>query len=165
MLANNRNLLVLVCLFSLTIGYISAPGNVPAQNEAAPADDGKLTAIGGLAAGYVYNSYIAIGAIGDGFGKDVYTPEQVQSLTNDIVNMMDVVKKQILGVQPNVAKADQVFIDDVFDVLGLLQEQARQLNKFSQSRTNADFQAYDKARTKVWPKIQKLLGIEEAPKQ
>lgn len=147
-----------LCLVMLAV---SQPMTYGVDDDHKAGDDAKLTAIGGLSAGYVYNSYIAIGAIGDGFGKGVYTDEQVQELTNDIVNMMDVVKKQTLGIQQYVSKADQDFVDDVFEILGLLQEQARQLKKYSETENASDLTAYEKARTKVWPKIQKLLGLNK----
>lgn len=128
---------------------------------AQPEDDGRLTAVGGLSAGYMYTSYVAIGSIADAFGGDVYEPKQVQDLMEGMVGMMDNIKKQVLKVQEHCDdEEDKQYLEDTLDVFTLLQEEARQLSKFSASRDVADYRAYERARTKAWAKIQKLLGLK-----
>lgn len=125
------------------------------------ADDGRLSAIGGLSAAHMYTSYIAIGAIGDAFGNEVYDTERVQELMKGMVGMLDTLKKQLLLVQENCEdKADQEYIDETIQIYTLLQEEARQLSKYSESTDKADYRAYEKARTTVWPRIEKLLGLD-----
>ncbi|HCS55506.1 MAG TPA: hypothetical protein DIW81_28625, partial [Planctomycetaceae bacterium] len=59
----------------LAMGAVMAlPGSAQA------ADDGRLSAIGGLSAAHMYTTYIAIGATADAFGNDVYETEQVQDI-------------------------------------------------------------------------------------
>ncbi len=126
------------------------------------ADDGRLSAIGGLSAAHMYTSYIAIGAIGDAFGNEVYDTERVQELMKGMVGMLDTLKKQLLLVQENCEdKADQEYIDETIQIYTLLQEEARQLSKYSESTNKADYRAYEKARTTVWPRIEKLLGLDD----
>lgn len=136
------------------------PAEVP--NAQAPANNGQLTAIGGLTAANMYTTYIAIGATADAFGNDVYTAEQVRSIMTSFVGMMDTVKKQLLNVQEKLDSKDDIkYIDEAIEIFGLLQEEARQLSKFAASKSQDDYKAYEKARTTVWPRIKKLLGIKE----
>ena len=79
-----------------------------------------------------------------------------------LVGMIDTLKKQLLLVQENCEdKNDQEYIDETINVYTLLQEEARQLSNFAESRDISDHRAYEKARTTVWPKIEKLLGLDE----
>ncbi len=132
------------------------------ETSIADDDDGRLSAIGGLSAAHMYTSYIAIGAIGDAFGNDIYDTERVQELMGGLVGMLDTLKKQLLLVQENCEdEADKKYIDETIQIYSLLQEEARQLSAFSKSRDKSDHRAYEKARTTVWPRIEKLLGLDE----
>lgn len=125
-------------------------------------DDGRLSAIGGLSAAHMYTTYVAIGATADAFGNDVYDAKQVQDIMGSLVNMIDTLKKQLLLVQEHCEdEADQKYIDETLDVYRLLQEEARQLSVFAGSRDISDHRAYEKARTTVWPRIEKLLGLDD----
>ncbi len=125
-------------------------------------DDGRLSAIGGLSAAHMYTTYIAIGATADAFGNDVYEAEQVQDIMGGMVGMIDTLKKQLLLVQENCDDpSDQRYIDETIQVYNLLQEEARQLSTFAKSRDISDHRAYEKARTTVWPRIEKLLGLDD----
>jgi len=142
--------LAAVCCFSATPTF--------AQAE----DDGRLAAIGGLSAAHMYTTYVAIGATADAFGNDVYDSQQVQDIMGSLVGMIDTLKKQLLLVQENCEdENDQDYIDETIGVYTLLQEEARQLANFAASRDISDHRAYEKARTTVWPKIEKLLGLDE----
>ncbi|WP_339612421.1 hypothetical protein [uncultured Rubinisphaera sp.] len=145
-----------VALMLLAMGAVMAlPGSAQA------ADDGRLSAIGGLSAAHMYTTYIAIGATADAFGNDVYETEQVQDIMSGMVGMIDTLKKQLLLVQENCEdKDDQRYIDDTIQVYNLLQEEARQLSTFAETRDITDHRAYEKARTTVWPRIEKLLGLD-----
>lgn len=125
-------------------------------------DDGRLSAIGGLSAAHMYTTYIAIGAVADAFGNDIYETDQVQDIMGGLVGMIDKIKKQLLLVQESCEdKADQDYFDETIQIYTLLQEEARQLSMFSKSRDTADHRAYEKARTTVWPRIEKLLGLDD----
>ena len=138
---------------------ILSPGYSFADEEE---DDGRLSAIGGLSAAHMYTTYIAIGAVADAFGNDVYETEQVQEIMGGLVGMIDTLKKQLLLVQENCEdESDQEYIDETIQIYSLLQEEARQLSTFSESTEKADHRAYEKARTTVWPRIEKLLGLDE----
>ncbi len=145
-----------VALAVLAIGAVlTLPGSAQAK------DDGRLSAIGGLSAAHMYTTYIAIGATADAFGNDVYETEQVQDIMSGMVGMIDTLKKQLLLVQENCEdKDDQRYIDDTIQVYNLLQEEARQLSTFAKTRDITDHRAYEKARTTVWPRIEKLLGLD-----
>jgi len=137
-----------------------SPGYSSADEK--PADDGRLSAIGGLSAAHMYTTYIAIGAVADAFGNDVYKTKQVQDIMGGLVGMIDTLKKQLLLVQENCEdKSDQKYIDETIQIYSLLQEEARQLSTYSKSEDKADFRAYEKARTTVWPRIEKLLGLKD----
>jgi hypothetical protein len=153
-----RSLSSRYCFAALVMSVIVAGSGASFADE----DDGRLSAIGGLSAAHMYTSYIAIGAIGDAFGNEIYDTERVQDLMGGLVGMLDTLKKQLLLVQENCEdESDQDYIDETIQIYSLLQEEARQLSKFSESRDKADHRAYEKARTTVWPRIEKLLGLDE----
>lgn len=146
------------CIAALAMSVLIGASGASFADE----DDGRLSAIGGLSAAHMYTTYIAIGAIGDAFGNDVYDTERVQDLTGALVGMLDTIKKQLLLVQEKCEdEADQDYIDETIQIYSLLQEEARQLSAFSKSRDKSDHRAYEKARTTVWPRIEKLLGLDE----
>ncbi|MCA8987817.1 MAG: hypothetical protein KDA78_09270 [Planctomycetaceae bacterium] len=152
-----RNFLRLTT-FSLAICFAISATTATAQ----AADDGRLAAIGGLSAAHMYTTYIAIGATADAFGNDVYETKQVQDIMGGMVGMIDTLKKQLLLVQENCEDpSDKDYIDETIQVYNLLQEEARQLSTFAKTRDVADHRAYEKARTTVWPRIEKLLGIDD----
>ncbi|MCG6155260.1 hypothetical protein [Rubinisphaera margarita] len=145
---------------ALVVAVAAALGNCSAAH--AEDDDGRLSAIGGLSAAHMYTTYIAIGATADAFGNDVYETEQVQDIMGGLVGMIDTLKKQLLLVQENCDDpSDQKYIDETIQVYNLLQEEARQLSTFAKSRDVSDHRAYEKARTTVWPRIEKLLGLDD----
>ncbi|MFO1095327.1 MAG: hypothetical protein U0992_18785 [Planctomycetaceae bacterium] len=120
-----------------------------------------LGAIGVLAGQNVYTSYAYIGAIADGYGQKTYDAAHVQQLMNEVAGMLAVARKNMESVRDTATvEQDRAAIDDVISILDLLSEEATSLAKYTKSGAEADLQAYDQARTTVWPKVQAMLDLE-----
>ena len=129
----------------------------PAHGDANRA---QLEAIGSLAAAHVFTSYGYIGVTADAFVEDTFTAEQVGELMTEVVNMLDINIRALRKIQESVGEEDGTFITNLVEIYELVKQQARALVAYAKSREPEDAQAFEKARTAVWPKLQWLLGIE-----
>lgn len=130
--------------------------------SARAADDAHLRAIGSLGASHIYTTYGYIGVLADAYVKDVYTAEKVQELMGEVVGIINANLKNLETVkQAGLSDADKQSVDEMIGIYKLLQNQAQTLSEFTKSKDREKAQAFEKTRQEVWPKIAKLLGIEE----
>ena len=166
-----RSRLTLACCALLAV--VSMTGQVRAQekkaaeepkSEVAKTDD-RLVCIGALAGAHIYTTYGYVGGVADAYAHDVYKAEKVQDLMKEVVGLADVSIKQLKTVRNgNLAEADKKVLDDVVEVYGLLQEEARALSDYTKSKDKEDLQKFERARIAAWPKIKGVLGIKDDPK-
>lgn len=120
-----------------------------------------LQSIGVLSGQNIYTTFAYIGAIADGYGNKAYTAKHVQQLMAEIVGMSKVSRDSLEKVRSsNIVEQDKAAIKDVIDILDLLSQEADALSRYVESRSDADFQAYEKARDDVWPKVQGMLDLK-----
>ena len=130
---------------------------------AAFGQDEILNSIGALGAGYMYTSYLAIGAIADGHYYEVYDDETATQLMEEIKSIADATGdslQELLG-SGNLAVDDFNFINEMISVLGLLHKEAESYQSFIQTGEERHATVYDNYRNNAWSKITTLLGIEE----
>lgn len=133
----------------------------PAQAVRA-ADDAHLRSIGSLGASHIYTTYGYIGVLADAYVRDVYTAEKVQELMGEVTGIINANLKNLEAVKKaGLSEADAVSVDEMIGIYKLLQVQATTLSEFSKTKDRDKAQAFEKTRQEVWPKIAKLLGIEE----
>ncbi len=127
----------------------------------ATAETELLNALGSLAGAQLYSTYISIGAIADCYGNKSYSPEKVQALMESFDKVLETVKTRLVALNGKLSSADdQAFTVEMVAILELLQQESRHLAQYSRTSEEADFKAYEQTRTMVWPKIQKVLGLQ-----
>jgi hypothetical protein len=145
-----RTILIAVLLIALVSG-------------GAFAQDDLLNSIGALGAGYMYTSYLAIGAVADGHYFEVYDNETTMQLLEEIKGIANGTSdslQQLLGNE-NLAIEDFNFSNEMIAALGLLYKEAESYQEYVRSGEDRHATIYDNHRNNAWTKITDLLGIEE----
>ena len=122
-----------------------------------------LNSIGALGAGYMYTSYLAIGAVADGHYFEVYDNETTLQLMDEIKGIADGTSDSLrqLLENENLAIEDFNFINEMIATLGLLYKEAESYQEYVQTGGEREATIYDNYRNNAWAKITDLLGIEE----
>lgn len=164
MFARPRFALSLVAFLALLAMPVVGRAQEPKKEEEPKSDD-RLVCIGALAGAHIYTTYGYVGGVADAYANNVYKAEKVQDLMKEVIGLADVSVKQLKTVRNgNLVEADKKVLDDVVEVYGLLQEEARALSDYTKSKNNDDLQKFEKARTAAWPKIKVVLGIKDDAK-
>jgi len=138
-----------------------SPSAAPTTSQPRAANDPWLTAIGVLSGQNIYTTYAYIGAVADGYGNESYTAVQVQQLMKEVATMANVTREHLQRVRDtNIVDQDRAVIDEVITIIELLTKEANALSRYAKSGADADLQAYDKARTEVWPKVRTMLDLK-----
>ena len=133
-----------------------AAGNTFAQDEA-------LSSVGALGAGYMYTTYLSIGAIADGHYYEVYDDETTVQLMEEIKSLADATTdtlQELLGSEV-LTTDDFNFINEMITTLGLLFKEAESYQSYIETGEDRFATVYDNYRNNAWAKITDLLGIEE----
>ncbi len=127
------------------------------------AQDEALSSVGALGAGYMYTSYLAIGAIADGHYYEVYDDETTVQLMEEIKGLADATSEslqELLG-SDTITIDDFNFINEIITTLGLLFKEAESYQSYIETGEERYATVYDNYRNNAWAKITDLLGIEE----
>jgi hypothetical protein len=127
------------------------------------AQDDLLNSIGALGAGYMYTSYLAIGAVADGHYFEVYDDETALQLMDEVKSIADGTSDSLRQLLENedLAIEDFNFINEMIATLGLLYKEAESYQQYVQTGEDRHATLYDNYRNNAWAKITDLLGIEE----
>ena len=125
--------------------------------------DDLLNSIGALGAGYMYTSYLAIGAVADGHYFEVYDDETTLQLMDEVKGIANGTSDSLrkLLENENLAIDDFNFINEIIATLGLLYKEAESYQQYVQTGEDRHATLYDNYRNNAWAKITDLLGIEE----
>jgi hypothetical protein len=148
--------LLLIIVFLFTFGN-SATAQTDRENAV-------LEALGGFAALSLYNTYIVVGAVADGYASEVYTQEMAINLLAEQVSSVELLTEhcnKLLTGSVLQNASDKEYISGIRDALKLLQAEASSYKNFIESRSENDQKAYDENRNAAWAKISKLLGFEQ----
>ena len=146
-----KKVAVIILLFGLF-----AAGNTVAQEEA-------LSSVGALGAGYMYTTYLSIGAIADGHYYEVYDDETAVQLMEEIKSLADATTGSLQELlHSDILSADDfTFINEIINTLGLLYSEAESYQNYVKTGEERQATLYDNYRNNAWAKIVDLLGIEE----
>lgn len=119
--------------------------------------------IGTLSAALVYNTYLGIGAITDGYVSKAYDEARVNELFDEQKSLIANVDAEMNKMITEKALDSQDDIEYTKDVSAILKGLTKQINAFqaylkdkSETRTTA----YDTQRKENWAKISELLGLQ-----
>jgi hypothetical protein len=144
----------LILPLALAIAVSCFPHRMSAQGK-----DVALETIGAITAIAVYNTYIAIGAVADGYADEGYKPDYVNTLMEEQVSAMEGLTTQLHDLQTSgfiTDPEDDAYIEEFVTVVGYLREEAEGLKKIVEGGGN---DLYEESREKAWAKISELLDL------
>ena len=127
-------------------------------------EDNLLGMMGGLSAGFLYNTYGLIGSIADGYGQDAYSESTVTDLLEAqkklADNMIALLDKMVLE---NAFKkqTDKDYVVSSVAIIKGLKSQVQLLINLIKNKTQKNITAYDEQRNKNWKNLSKLMGVDE----
>jgi hypothetical protein len=148
--------LLLITVFLFTFGN-SATAQTDRENVV-------LEALGGFSALALYNTYIVVGAVADGYVSEVYTQEMATNLIAEQIPSIELLTEhcnKLLAGNVLQNASDKEYVSGIREALKLLQTEASALKDFIASGNESDQKAYDESRNAAWAKISKLLGFEQ----
>ncbi len=147
---------ILICLF---IGLLSFD-----QTRAQDSNDKTvvLETLGVLSAVTVYNTYLAIGAVADGYGT-TYEAEYAISLMNEQSSFLSKTQEQLdaLVATKFLDENDKDFVKRTSECVNYLRNQAEAMAKYAKTEAQADLDSYNFYRDRAWKLIEDLLGLKE----
>lgn len=122
-------------------------------------------AFGGTSSIALYNTYITIGAIADGFVADTYDSDRVQSLMSEQLSMIDVVigflNKAVSDQSGSLTDDDKDYLREMITCLGYLKAEAQGLHDVAQTGSDDANNRYNTNRDLAWASIELILGLNE----
>ena len=122
-----------------------------------------LELTGSLSATLIYNTYLVIGSVGDGYQHEVYDSAQVEiimkeqadMLTSNIKSLDELLTKKIFDDED-----DKRFVTDINTIFKGLKEQANLLIDYVRKDSETIANQFQEKRLSNWQKIKILLGLE-----
>lgn len=125
-----------------------------------------LEGFGSVSAIAVYNTYITIGAIADGYVYETYDSEYVAGLMSEQIAMINVINESLEkcvndNSEGSLDSADKKYLNDFIDCLDLLRQEAEGFKSYALSESESGLEKYTTNRDLAWKKIAQLLDLEE----
>jgi hypothetical protein len=122
-------------------------------------------AVGGLGAGYLFQTHMAIGATADLLGHGAVTPADVTALMETTLGTganVDEILNEVANTE--VGPGDGKTLALMREVNRLLGEQARALHEFATEQSERRARRFDALRAKTWDRLEHLLGLQTPPR-
>ena len=135
------------------------------QSPVSKAQTGKsdaLETLGSITGMLMYNTYVGIGSIGDGYEEGVYDAKYVGDVMDEQVSGIKAVNAQLLVLLNSGFlddEADLSFMRDVRTTFDLLINEAEKLKEYAASTDQGDADKFQSYRKQAWSKISDLLGL------
>ncbi len=127
-------------------------------------EDKLLSVMGGLSAGFLYNTYGLIGSIADGYGQDAYS----ESTVTDLLEAQKKLADNMIGLLDKMVvenafkkQTDKDYVVSSVVVIKGLKIQVQLLVNLIKNKTQKNIAAYDEQRNKNWKNLSKLMGVDE----
>ena len=142
------------------------------DRSAATAEDESQTrertayrqAVGGLGAGYLYQTYLVIGTAADLLGREALETPEAVALMETTEGMSRNVDEILIGVRKlPIGPADANTVNSMLHVNQLLMQQAESLRAFAESRTKENAMRFEARRKATWGQLSRLLNVPPAP--
>jgi HEAT repeat protein len=160
---------ILIMAMTFLAPAIRAQAPVPSRAEEkkdeAPREDGErrqfLEVIGSLAAGQLYQGYLNIGLLADGWAEDLYDEDDARQLLASVSGLLDTLDKQMARLDKlPLDKEDRQAVRQVRKLSGLLRRQVEELEAFWKTGDKEHGAAYEKLRQEAWSGVSALLQLE-----
>lgn len=128
-------------------------------DDSAPADDGRLAAIGGLTYAQLTVMHKYIASISVGFERDAFEADETQQWATDAVAVLPAIKSQLEKVRDGgVSDADQEFIQGALEAFDLIQAEAEQLAAYAENKDDDHRTAFSEALNAASAAVDTLFG-------
>ena len=127
-------------------------------------EDQLLGMMGGLSAGFLYNTYGLIGSIADGYGQDAYSESTVIDLLEaqkKLADNMVTLLEKMVAENAFKKQTDKDYVVSSVAVIKGLKTQVQLLITLIKNKSQKNIAAYDQQRNKNWKDLSKLMGVDE----
>lgn len=150
---------VLLLLFETLPAVSRSQERVTETKSAAPVD-AQLLLIGSLASSHVYTTYGYIGVVADNAQKDIYTPQRVEDLMNEVTVISDSLTAQLdTLLKSGLTPEDEKAVKEIVEIYGLLKQESVALRKYAKEKTETNGTEFRRLRDEAWIRVAKLLDI------
>ncbi|MCE3225716.1 MAG: hypothetical protein K0S32_267 [Bacteroidetes bacterium] len=159
----NTTMKKITIILLITVACFNSVKAQDALGSKTKAKDAALETLGATSAMLLYNTYICIGSIADGYDK-VSTKETVSTLLGEQSNGINVIVtnyKKLLDSGFLESEDDKAFIRKAIKCAGHLQEEANAFKNYVETKNKSDITKYDTARNNAWSIIEDLLGLKK----
>ncbi len=127
-------------------------------------NDKVMEAFGGTSSISLYNTYITIGAIADGYIAETYDAERVQGLMEEQISMYDVILEQLNAVKKEsksgLSEGDKEYLDEIIECWSTLRNEAKGLKEYAEGLEEGN-DLYNTSRDAAWAMIEEIMGLNE----
>lgn len=125
------------------------------------ADEAVKSAIGGLSASCLVQTYFNIGLLADASVKDDADKEQLEATLKTVEGLLASTQKHLDElVKSDFDDEDKAYLKKIKVCTALLDEQISALHKFWKEKNEKNVKAFDTCRQASWAKITETLGIK-----
>lgn len=141
--------------------FLAQPNQLAAQSVG---KDAALETLGMQAGIVLYNGYVVIGSINDGYVKDAWDKQTVLDLLDEQITMMNTMYDQydkLLNSKFLSDPSDSSSVVTIMKGTNLVIKEARKLKDYVNDPSDENRDIYMDARAEAWKLIAKFLDIEE----
>lgn len=120
-------------------------------------------AVGGLGAGYLFQTHLFVGSAADLLAKGAYKPQDVLVLMDTTLGMGQNVNEILEKVRElELGTANARVVEDMLETNRLVIEEAEALKTFAGAMNRENARTFEQKRELTWQKLRKLLNIEDS---
>ncbi len=138
----------------------ASSGNVRAQTS----NELLLETLGATSAGFIYNTYLAIGSIGDAYENGNTSAEDVKALMEEQVGLLRNLEESysnLLSSGEITNQSDKDYIIELRETFSTLRMQADALITYAMEGGVPNADRFQEHRNKAWSLISDLMGLDE----
>lgn len=150
--------------FSVTAVFSQTPSGSTISSTQTNQDDVILETLGTSSGLLMYQIFVSIGAVADGFFANAYDAKTVSDLMTEQANSCMVINTQYQKLLDSgflKATQDQEYTRDFMATVTLLAKEASALKNYASDKSETNSEIYLGYRDQAWASISKLLGFEK----
>lgn len=135
------------------------------HHSKAQCSENVLEAFGAVSAIALYNTYITIGTVADGYVEEVYESDYVITLMSEQESMIEILTTQLQSCiddteEGHLNEDDKSYLISMTNALDHLKNEAVGLSNFARTNSDDALSQYSDSRDLAWKEISIMLGIE-----
>lgn len=124
-----------------------------------------LETVGLLAGVQLYQAYLNIGLLADGYAEGLYESAEAAQLLGSVVGPLEKIEKQLEKVAAlKLTKDDATAVTRMKKIAGLLRQQGKSLQSYWDTDVEDHSKKYEETRQAAWKELSDLLDLEPKKK-